>query len=263
MKLCTVGYVPPPSVGHPEAFLRHLARRRTTNLILFSDHSWPGVLKLQRSLSGITGTFPNGQSNKFAIPNAIFFTGVRIAMSQGYTHMITIESDCRVGCDDWDQRIWEEYFGLGKPVVAAGTLVCYNPANHSPSALRRWRDLIRRNTHKNFPVATYGWLGAGVTGPCAVFPNGALAVYDLAWLCRLFDMENTLKWCTSITAWDMAIGTTLWERVGEAAYDYVGMLETVFSGYGNLVTTQDERRRMLINGEVVAYHQEKGDFEPT
>jgi hypothetical protein len=264
MKLCLCGYVAPPSVGHPEAFLRNLARfKHTTDLILYSEHPWPDTFRLKGSPEAYRShKFPDGRPNKFCVQNGAFFTGVRIAHQRGYTHMITLEDDVRVGCDDWDSRMWDEYFALTVPAVAAGTLATYNPCNVGPEATRRWNELLRRNTRKNFPIATYGWLGAGIEGPSAVFPNGALAIYDLRWLAKFFDLEKTAYIASAHDAWDFAIGFKIWDYFKEQSYDMVGMLECIFSGYKNLVISEEERIDMLKRGDVVAVHHVKTDWIP-
>jgi hypothetical protein len=194
--------------------------------------------------------------------NGAFFTGAKIARDRGYTHMITLEDDVRVGRPDWDQYIWNEYFSHGKPLLAAGTLATYNPCNWSPEASKLWAELLRVNTRKNFPIATYGWLGAGIKGKTAVFPNGALAIYDLNWLGKFFDLTNTQATATSHDAWDFAIGFKIWDTFEEMSYDLVANLHTVGSWYRDLVTDEEERKRMLVDGEVCAVHHIKTDWEP-
>lgn len=264
MKLAIVGYVPPPTVGHPHAFLENLRRfKLKTDLLLYSDHPWEDTLRLKASPEVHRGMkFPTGEVNKFAVPNAAFFTGLRIAATKGYTHVLILEEDCRVGCDYWDQIMWEEYFSIGRPTIAAGTLACYNPCNFSPEATRRWTALIQQNKSKNHPIVTYGYSGAGQVSTCCVFPNGALAIYDLRWMAKYFDLEQSLKTAALATAWDMAIGYKIWETFQEDAYEVTGLMGCIFSGYGNVVTTQAMREEMLVKGEVVAVHQIKTDWKP-
>lgn len=264
MKLAVLGYVPPPTVGHPAAFIANVRKFKCrTDLLLYSDHDWPGTLRLKGSPEALKGArFPNGEPNKFAIPNACFFTGLRIARAHGYTHVIMLEEDSRVGRDDWDQVMWEEYFSIGRPLIAAGTLACYNPFNFSIEAAARWRELLRRNLKKNFPIVTYGWLGAGVKGPSCIFPNGALAIYDMVWMAKLFDLDRTMDISRIETAWDMAVGFKVWEVFNESSYDVVGFMDSIFSGYKDLVTDEAMRRDMLTSGKVVAVHQIKSDWAP-
>lgn len=264
MKLGIFGYVPPPTVGHPVAFLENVRKFKTsTPLMLYSDHNWPDTIRLKGSPEVHKNTrFPNGEPNKFAVPNACFFTGMRIAHMSGFTHVIVLEEDCRVGRDNWDLVMWEEYFGIGRPLIAAGTLAVYNPCNWNPEAERRWNALLRRNTKRNFPVATYGWKGAGQKDRSCVFPNGALAIYDMKWIAKLFDLDDSMKTAALETAWDMAVGFRLWDVFQEDAYDVTAYMDSVFSGYGNLVTTEEDRKAMLTSGQVVAVHQIKTDWQP-
>jgi len=264
MKLGLLLYLPPPRVPHTQVFWDHFLSLKTrTELILYSEHPWPGSRRLKADPEQFKGArFPNGELNKFALPNATFFTGLRIAMLEGFSHVLVVEPDCRFARDFWDVEIWDEYFGLGFPAIAAGTLATYNPCNFSPAAARKWESLVQRNLRKNFPIATYGWVGAGVKAPSYVFPNGALAVYDVEWMKRFFDLHQTMQFATSVTAWDMAIGIKVWEQFAEESYDVLGHLNCIYSGYGDIVSTEDERRALLTARKVCAVHQIKSDWVP-
>lgn len=268
MKLAIIGYVPPPHVGNPATFLANVNKfKRSTDLVLYSDHDWPDVMKLRHSPEFMRNArFPDGQTvNKFAVQNTIFFTGLRIALLKGYTHYITLEDDVRVGRDDWDSLIWEEYFGFGRPLIASGTLVCYNPCNWSRLAVDRWQDLLKKNLRRNFPIATYGYTGAGQVSSSCLFPNGALAVYDVRWLCKLYNLHEGSQipeMVRSLQAWDMDIGFQVWKEFEESSYDFMAHSDEVFSGYGNIVTTEDERKKMLTDHKVVAVHQIKTNWAP-
>jgi len=264
LKLCACGYVAPPHIGHPEAFLRNLSKIKTDcDLILYSDYAYPDTFRLKASPEVFRqNKFPDGKPNKFCVQNGAFFTGVRIAKERGYTHMITLEDDVRFGVDHWDSIMWEEYFAIGRPLIAAGTLATYNPCNWSPEASKLWGELCRRNTRRNFPISTYGWLGAGIKGKTAVFPNGALAIYDLDWMAKFFNLNETQLTASSHDAWDFAIGFKIWDVFEEMSYELVGYMETIGSWYRDLVTTEPERIELLKSGAVVAVHHIKTDWVP-
>ncbi len=231
-------------------------------IVLFANHPWPDTLRVgdPEILKG--SRFPDGKPNPFGVNNAVFLTAMRVAQANGYTHVVYLESDIRVGQDYWDEKIFEEFFGLGRPCIAAGSLCCYNPVNFSPEAARRWHRLVAGNTKRNVPCATYGWMRADQKGPSCVFPNGALGVYDIAWMGKLFDLEHTLDIAAITTAWDMRTGILLWQMFEEDAYEVLGQLNCIYSGYSDIVTTPEERRQMLRDGKIVAYHQEKTDYQP-
>lgn len=265
MKLGCLLYLPPPNVGFATVFFEHLQRyKRATELILYSEHHWPGAIRLKANPEAFRSVRTReGAPSKFAIANATFVAGLRIAWLNGFTHVLVLEPDVRVGRHYWDQEIFEEYFDLGFPCIAAGTLACFNMCNHSPLAAARWAELVKRNKRRNFPIASYGWLGGGVKGPSCVFPNGALAVYDLAWMHKLFGLDSVnYHEVAQDTAWDQLIGLKIWDIFKEDSYLVVGHLQSIFSGYGEIVTTEQMRQELLTSGDCCAIHQVKSAWVP-
>ena len=267
MKPALLLYIPPPKVPNTQVFLDHFTKVKVgTPVIWYSEHDWklPNLRMMKADPERWrNATTPDGQPNKFAIPNVTFFTGLRIAMLEGFSHVLVVEPDCRFGRDYWDLEILEEFANLGTPCIAAGSLATYNPCNWSPLATKKWEALIARNQRKNFPVTTYGWKGAGQKGGTMVFPNGALAVYDMTWMKRLFPLDNTVQLATSQTAWDFAIGQRIWDVFAEQSYDVVGLLNCIYSGYGDLVSTEQQRQQLLMEGKICAVHQVKSAWVPS
>jgi hypothetical protein len=264
MKLAVIGHVPRKDYGNPAVFLRNLEKFPPKHtLLLYSAYDWPNVTPLKAS-PDILKNQPDakGNVNKWAANNASFLTGLRIAKTKGFTHVLYLEEDCRVGVDGWDEIMFEEYFECRRPLVAAGSLVCWNPCNHSGNAARRWEKLIATNTRKNYPIPTYGWLPAAVQANSCVFPNGALGIYDMAWMSKLWDLDNTRDESCFSTAWDQELGNRIWKVFAEDSYEVLAHLTRAFSGYGDVITTEPERQKMLSDGEVVAVHQIKSAWEP-
>jgi hypothetical protein len=265
MNLASIAQLPEPKYGNPAIFRNNIERFKSRYPVLFySFYDWgPGIIKLKGNPDQLRGSlFRDGSVNPFAVNNLVYLTGMLIAQRHGLSHVIYLEEDCRVGCDYWDERIFEEYFNLGRPTIAAGTLACYNPCNCSPLAAKRWHELVASNTRRNFPVATYGWLPAAKQGASCVFPNGALGVYDVAWIDRLFPLNRSMELAAITSAWDMQLGVKVWEMFGEESYDVLGFLDSIYSGFANNVTTEDERKAMLTRGDVVAVHQIKSPWQP-
>ena len=268
MKICSFLYCPAPaSYPAAAAMLENLKRFPPKHdLVLYSehDHGWPGQIKLKISpevVKTFNGPAYNGKQD-FRISNVCFLTGLQIIRNQGYTHAIALEADCRVGCKDWDDAIFSEYFSLGRPCITAGSLAFYNPANHSAKALSKWQAIVALNTARNFPCPTYGWVGAADKHPSCVFPNGALSVVDVTWMQRLFALENAVSEAVNMGPWDMVIGQKIWEMFAEDAYEVTGQIGCIFSGYGDIVTTESQRLEMLRTGRVVAIHQVKSAEQP-
>jgi hypothetical protein len=61
--------------------------------------------------------------------------------------------------------------------------------------------------------------------------------------------------------WDLELGVRIWKQFGVEAYDMVANLKTVFSSYGNVITTEAERIAMLQDGSRRLVHQVKSDVD--
>jgi len=289
MKLGTLAYLPPRGIGtkrdpvsgvnvpicSPATFLSNVRKFKTKYpVILYGDrdHDWgDDVIRLYGRVDEGADRFaklPNGQQNSFVLNNVAFFTGLRVAYRQGITHVIYLEADCRVGCDDWDAKIFDAHFKHPRHVVCTGSAVCYNPCNAGTAAMQRWCEFI--GTHnkgrKNFPIPTYGWKSAADGGGSCVFVNGAGGSYDVAWLLRWFghilnatDGSGIRKLSEASFAWDFQIGLNLWVDFGIAAYDMIQHTDVIYSSYGDVLSTPADRMKMLRDGKVALIHQIKGD----
>lgn len=276
-KPCVITYLPPPSFGCATAFHQNLTSFKTHYplLVYSEDQSWPAAIKLRASPEFMKGSmYPNNTVNPWATNNLIFWTGVAIALDHGYTHMIYLESDCRMRGDGWDKVMFDEFDGaitgnsLGK--LMGGSALCYSPCNRliegDPSAGRRfarkWQHFMHHYAHHQFPIPAYGGGGASEMKEQIVMINGALGVYDLAWLKTIGPKirEKTAEFCAQTTAWDYYLGRKLVEKYGESAFDYVAHLDCVYSGYGDVMFTEAERIKLLTDGRVVGVHQVKSNW---
>lgn len=258
MKLAVVAYLPPPRVGNPQVFRENMDKFKSKyQTIYFSDHDYPDVIKIGNPEQFKDARFNNGQPNTFVVSNLLFFTAVRICLKLGITHMIYMEEDSRVGKEYWDDIIFAEYFNQKKPLICGGSIVAYNPCNYSAEATKRWSELVSSNKRKNYPVPTYGWKGAADNSGSCVFINGSIGVYDIQWMNRLFNINDTISMARQSTAWDMALGMAIWNQFKEESYDVVGYLKSMFSSYGNVMTTEEERMKLLRDGIFTAVHQVK------
>lgn len=263
MKFCTVAYLPPASKFNTTEFKANLKEFKTTNpLYLFSDtaHDIEGLIRT----SNPEPKGPGALANKWFTNNRVFFTACRIAITSGATHFCYLESDCRIGRDGWDQILWEEFQSYPLPIVIGGTKVVYNPCNAGLTAALRWSEDVKSFSNPGkLPIATYGWLGAADASGSCVFVNGALGVYDLSEIGRLFDLGNSGDEAIKSTAWDMEIGKRLWKIYGPDVYYLVGHLNSVFSTYGNVLTSEELRLQWLKQGRINAVHQIKNQQKET
>lgn len=261
MKLGIIGYVPPPSFGNPRVFLDNLSKFKHDNeLLLYSDYNWPDVIRLKgspESVLPLLETRPDGTKNIWAVNNLVFLTGLALAQRSGFSHIIYLESDCRLGKDHWDTIMFEEHCALKHEPVCSGTLVCWNPMSGGLASAKRWNDLIvRTNKKRNFPIPTYG-VGASREGTPSIFPIGALGVYDMAFMSQCFDLTKTMELAAQMHAWDFVIGDKIWAKFGLDSYDKVGNLQSIYSSFGNQITSEEERMNMLASGKVCGVHQVK------
>lgn len=272
----TVVYLPPLSFqkGLSGAFLKNLEMYPPRNPCVF--YTDPGVhfdvskitdrplIHLNCAPERLEAARKNREPRIGRI-NALFVAGLRIARTMGFTHVLYLETDCRVGDHGWDEIIFNEYFSLPFPTICAGSVVCWNMMNSGLEVVEHWQKFIVRNAGRPVPVLTYGTQGhwRGEKGEIkkrndpSVFPNGALGVYDLAWLERLgFGGENR----TNIVmgpAWDFQLGDAIWKKFGVQSFEAVAHMDSQFSGYGDDLTTEDERMQMLKDRKTVAVHHIK------
>lgn len=274
MKLCIAGYLPPPSFTGSKSFLDNLQQfKRLYPLHLISDHPYelkggPAVLKLKASPEIYKNILDSGNNkNRWGLSNGLFFTSIKLMRKMGYTHVLYLESDCRVGCDYWDEQIVEEFLERGeRSTIAAGSTVCYAPCNNSdPDFQARWATYTGRSARirPGYPVPTYGKGSSKVKQRPAIIVNGAAGIYSINELEELFDLESpTRTLAAESTAWDWEIGLRAYQKYGAKVFDKFLLLNTVFSSYGDILTNEAERRQMLMSGRFVAVHQIKSTWKP-
>lgn len=278
---CIIGYVPPPTYGFPAAFITNLQRFATKYpLVLFSDHADQyAAAKVPLPMIPILNpeqqkgaTYKHGEKNGWSVNNIIFLTALRIAQRGGYSHILYLEEDCRVNQHNWDAVMFDEFVaksGEQRDECVGGSVVCFGPYNYTRLAAIKWEALVARNVKRNFPIPTYGSGGSLEEFEPIVLVNGALGIYPMDLMEKLFDLNNTAATAAEITAWDFAIGQRMWKIWKEATFDHVLLIESSFSTYGNRLTTELERQAMLTTGldigdgrvmKVVAAHQFKSEW---
>ncbi len=72
-----------------------------------------------------------------------------------------------------------------------------------------------------------------------------------------------IKLAQTEKTWDYSIGLHLWDQIKELAYDKVVNIDCIYSGYGNILTTEDERKQWLIERKIIGVHQIKSDWAAT
>jgi hypothetical protein len=268
MKIGIIGYVPPPNIGHPQAFLDNInSFKHEHELLLYSDHDWPNITHKVPSPEVIKKSSPQ---NLWAVPALAFLHGLRLAIIAKFDYVLILEPDVRVGCDGWDKIITDEAFKDGE-FAAAGTIICYNPFNGGRENADKFVQFITKHnigennwrkpiTVRVPRVATYGSKGMKDHSGCAAFPNGALAVYHVETLKKVFGKNDIVTLAANSHAWDLEIGKGLWTIFGDKVFDNIRNLSSIYSSYGDVITTEHERISMLESGQVVGIHQVKSNW---
>lgn len=260
-KFASICYIPPQSVGYPDAFLANLKNFPPVFPCLLFSYAYkntPGVIPLRSE------TFVPPNAKPMALKNLIFFTALRIARQQGITHLLYLETDCRVGCQRWDEIIWTEFCHRNEDAICGGTPVIFNPCSWSKkAALRFERYLAETEAVRQFPIAIAGNQSLGVKHEPTIFTNGALSIYQMDWLLEEFGhhLEHTVQLACNTHTADYEIGRRLWTEFKEDAYDQVTCLGKVFSTYGDVLSTEADRKALLTDGTIVAVHQIKSSWE--
>lgn len=265
---CVVIAHVPLTFGHPMVFV--------ANLLRFA-HRYPIILFTARDdipqSAGVTvirikdvGEQLPGAHN---VTNTIWLTALRIAfVHNAYTHMLYLEEDCRVGCDYWDEVVFNEFFANAQfEDSIGGTPMCFGERGLNQIAQRQWQELLAQNIRKNFPVPTYG-AGRSAHNPIettCITVCGALGIYPRELMLKLFDLRNTMQLAGTIGVWDFELGRRMWNLWKVEAFKHVVYLKTVLSSFDLSLSTEDERIAMLTTGltideqtfKVVAIHKIK------
>jgi hypothetical protein len=283
MKLGIFGYCPPPHFKGAKAFVDNIMKFRPKNeLFLFSDH---GDYQFHPCANPEEMRHHNPRCG---ISNSLFILAIRYAIRREFTHMLYLEADCRVGVDGWDEAMFAEFFSFKFPKIAAGSLVSHSGTNGGFAYYKRWTEFMRENLAKKHVIPVYGIpVMAGIAhrefGPEAglivkpgdartkykpvVYPNGALGIYDVNWMAELFGIKKDGTFKDNVhmighvqaSAWDHMIGVHLYDRFGADALDMVGHMDSIWSSYGDSVSTEEERVKALRDGDCVAIHQTKSE----
>jgi hypothetical protein len=265
MKLGIIGYCPPKRIYPTDSFIKNMRDFPTKNeLVLFSDeYEGDGIIKLNGSVE-----VAKVATNKMSVNNLIFFIGLRIAASKGFNHILLVENDCRVNKAGWDEDIFNEFFRKNPNAICGGSVCIFNPCSFNQKAAQKFEKfLIDCHKEKPVPLSITGSSNLGEQRDSCVFPNGALAIYNMEWLLKAFPEitkgpSEYIELARKAVTWDFEIGKRLWNEYKENAYDQVVHLGCIYSGYMNVMTTEDERKQLLESGRIVAVHQIKSDWTP-
>ena len=257
MKLGVVGYCPPPGVVNSDAFFTNLQKYPAKNpLYLLSDSAERNPSRLIKSPEMI------GRRPPWALNNWLFFEALLLARDVGLAYAIYVESDSRVGCDGWDQVMFDEFFGrYPEGVAAAGTPICWDvTSGGAVFASRVIEQAYKYQQASDHPASFFSAKDPRDCSGAAYYANGSLMIMEVAAMLKIFQgfEADTMAYSKRITAFDLSLGRFLWNYHGPNAVEHVGWLASSYSAFGNCVTTEEERLAMLTDGTKCAVHQVKG-----
>lgn len=265
IKFASIVYLPPKRLYPTDSFMQNMRNFPTKHpLIMFTDeYESTGPEKIIK-LSGKVEIAKDAK-NKMAVNNLIFYTAMRIAASHGLTHVLLLENDCRVGAKHWDDTILQEFLSKNCDAVTGGSMVVFNPSCYNREAAQAFERFLTKTLPTRIcPLSITGSSNLAEKRDTALFPNGAFAIYKLDWLLKAYPeiigQGTTVQLAKSTRTWDYAVADKLWSQFKEGAYDKVVHIDSIYSGYGNIMTTEDERKQWLIDGRIVGVHQIKSDW---
>lgn len=297
MRAAAISYLPSEAdkrFGTLE-FVENLAANRPAgDLILFSDHPQPtaerhgfkvirlkGTVELE-SLKKATVVNPwtrHLELSRGAIPALVFLTAWRIAEAGWFTHFIMLEDDCRMKNRPiptalqthhepltpqhyWDTAIFSEFTASKQPLICAGSIVAYDPYNAGLEAALKFEKLVERTKKaRKMPIPVYGTRPSSEHNSPVVFCNGAGACYSIEGLHLLFPerkqggLDSVIA--GSVYAYDWEIGVRGWLQFGVDWYNRIGVLPSIYSSYGNVMSSQAQRLQWLEEGKFQLIHQSK------
>jgi hypothetical protein len=261
--ICCVGS---PRLAKADSFFVNLKNFPAKHeLIVYSEHNWskqwPGLYKLNASVE-----VAKTEKNRMAAHNLVFIAGLRIAASKRFTHVMILEQDCRMNVAGWDDIIWREFLSKNADAISGGTLVVFNPHSYNRQAADNFETLLTGSrANRLLPMPVFGTAAPAQHRDSCVFPVGAFSIHRLDWLLKTFPEalgtpRQYIELAQSIKVWDYEIGTRLWNEFKEEAYHKVVNLESIYSGYGNIMCSEEERKQWLQEKMVVGIHQVKSEW---
>lgn len=191
--------------------------------------------------------------------NSAYVRGVEAAVAAGLDYMLYLETDVRVRGDHWDDKIFSEFF-LDKDCVVGGSASCWNTGFQPAVNAFRILKFINRYIKKTgrMPLI-FQSVGRDGQAPPMLFANGALSVIHTATVDAVFGGRK-YDWPTFVTnmgAWDLFCGRAFYNQFQMEIFDRFAILPSVYSGYRDMNYSLAERKKMLMDGDVVAIHQVK------
>lgn len=261
MNLGTCVYVPPKGRLNSDAFMSNISAYSSKHPIYFySDEKGRGIENIIANPE-----VTRNPHRPWIVNNTIFLFGLKLASDAKLDYMLYCESDSRVKGDHWDGVMFDEMFAGCKEPLCYGTPVAWNISQAGGEALKKVTEFgCRVLNQSGLPMPVYGWHRPGSLDTICVYPNGSLSILHMPTMLEIFNGFDVdigraaAQW----DAWDLIIGRGIWKKFGVGLFDMFSIATKSYSGYGDAIVNESQRRDMLTGGKVVAAHQFKSDWIP-
>jgi len=276
MKLASMIYLPGLAVA-PErtaAALANLAQfKHRYPIHFYSEADWHPSAFLNQGDHTFTRIdnpeVVKQEKNTVTVPKYVYLSGLAIMEAKGADFYLTLETDSRIYGDYWDEAIYAEMFDANDNPILAGTIFSWAPLNEDLDHANEFTDFFceanakfKKLAIKVPAVYVYGGKGSCNPAPQTAYPNGCLSICRTAFAREAFGYQGIIDVALEPTQWDPKLGYELFKRYGRKAYDRVVPLTTVLSLYGDLLTNEVFRQRLLLSGQVRGVHQIKSGWTP-
>lgn len=258
-------YVPEPSYIGLNRFFQNMKEYRTdSELIYLSDVQCPQAPGLIPIPSPVIATnfkpqpgHPDLSNPRGLIGTLAWMFSLVIAKEKGIDHILYLETDCRVTCDDWDKRAFDEYFAWKHGIpICAGSPVCWSPFVHGHA----WDERVIKYAYEYQQASGMAMAFEGFPkSHCWMYPNGALSILNVKevmalWPCQFGD---PVKFCMELIPFDLALGIKMTTTLKEKVFERMGYLTCTYSGCKSHHYREEERIAMIKNKTKVAVHEVK------
>lgn len=258
-------YVPEASYIGLDRFFENMKEYRTNaELIYLSDCQCPKApglipippLVIESGFKPITG-HPDLSNPRGLIGTLAWMFSVNIAIEKGIDHFLYLETDCRVTCDDWDKKMFDEYFAWKHGVpLCGGSPVCWHPFVHG----YQWDKLVIQYAYEYQQASGMAMAFEGTPNDvCWLYPNGALQIINAKEIAKFWpaQLSDPLRYCRELIPWDLALGVKMTNLLREDTFKRMAWLSCSYSGCKNHHVTETRRMEMIKNKEKVAVHEVK------
>lgn len=258
MNLGVISYVPTRASLHPDAFLKNLEAYKMRYPIHFYSDGLVGGCTIRIDNAEVL----KGHRNKVALNNYLFLRGLQVAMEHGLDRFLFLETDVRVGCDDWDGKIFDEA-DRHRDIICAGTPCVWNASEMPPEMRASVNQYVAdyKRVSGFSPPAFHSRTREFQTraGNHCLFIMGAGAVYDTKAMEAIFHKAfgNPMEFACQIQAFDLHIGLWCARTYGSACVEKMPWLRSMFSTYKGKIMKDDQLIGLLREGRASLIHQVK------